>query len=75
MSNCVCRRVNVKNLLPTKYLVINYSRCADELNVSNYAIPPLESREIWYIVGSFSTASVAVDYELIDLTLWPQGCA
>jgi hypothetical protein len=74
MSNCVCRRVNIKNLMPSRNLVINYSRCSDELSISNYSIPPLISREIWYVVGSFTTASTASDYELVDLTLWPQGC-
>jgi len=69
MSNCVCRRVNIKNLMPARNLVINYSRCADELSVSNYAIPPLTTREIWYVVGSFSTASPPSSYEFIDFTL------
>ncbi len=74
MSNCVCRRVNIKNLMPSRNLVINYSRCADELSVTNYAIPPLATREVWYIVGSFSTATPATSYEFIDFTLWPEGC-
>ena len=74
MSNCVCRRVKIKNLMPARNLVINYSRCSDEFSVSNYSIPPLTTREIWYVVGSFSTASPPSSYEFIDFTLWPEGC-
>lgn len=57
-----------------KTLVINYNRCSDEFSVNNYGIPPGETREIWYVVGTFSTASPATSYEVIDLTLWPEGC-
>ncbi len=60
--------------MPARNLVINYSRCADELSVSNYAIPPFANREIWYVVGSFSTANTTNDYEITDFTLWPEGC-
>jgi hypothetical protein len=60
--------------MPARNLVINYSRCSDEFSVSNYSIPPLTTREIWYVVGSFSTASPPSSYEFIDFTLWPEGC-
>ena len=73
MSSCVCRRVGVKNLM-SKTLVINYTKCSDEQVITNYGIPPGQTREIWYIVGSFSTASPPSSYELVDLTLWPEGC-
>lgn len=71
---CVCRRVGIQNLMPSKTLVINYSRCSDELVVSNYPIKPGETRDIWYIVGTFSTASPPSSYQEIDYTLWPEGC-
>lgn len=74
MSRCVCRRVNIKNIMPSRNLVINFTRCSDEQSISNYDIPPLQSREIWFVVGSFTTASPAQSYEFIDFTLWPEGC-
>ena len=73
-TSCVCRRVGIKNVMPIKTLVINYTRCSDELVVQNYPIKPGETREIWYIVGSFSTAFPSASYQEIDLTLWPEGC-
>ena len=60
--------------MPSRNLVINFTRCSDELSVSNYNIPPMAFREIWFIVGSFSTASTNQSYEFIDFTLWPEGC-
>ena len=73
-TSCVCRKVGIKNVMPMKTLVINYNRCSDDLVVQNYQIKPGETREIWYIVGSFSTAFPPNSYEEIDLTLWPEGC-
>ena len=73
-TSCVCRKVGIKNVMPMKTLVINYNRCSDDLVVQNYQIKPGETREIWYIVGSFSTAFPSNSYQEIDLTLWPEGC-
>jgi len=60
--------------MPIKTLVINYTRCSDEYVVQNYSIRPGETREIWYLVGSFSTAFPSSSYQEIDYTLWPEGC-
>jgi hypothetical protein len=73
MSSCVCRRVSVQNLMPTS-LVINFTKCSDQQVITNYRIPPTETREIWFVVGSFSTASPPTTYQLNDVTLWPEGC-
>jgi hypothetical protein len=73
MSSCVCRRVDIKNLMPTS-LVINYTKCSDQQVITNYEVPPTETREIWYLVGSFSTASPPSSYEMNNVTLWPEGC-
>jgi hypothetical protein len=57
-----------------KTLVINYTKCSDQEVVSNYDIPAGATRDIWFVVGTFSTASPPNSYELNDVTLWPEGC-
>ena len=60
--------------MPSRTLVINFTKCSDSQLISNYDIPPLASREIWFVVGSFSTANAPQDYEFVEITPWPQGC-
>ena len=64
-----CKKSILKNTSNTFTSVINYTRCSDNLTINNYQINPNETVNIWYVNGSYYTASNTI--ETIETISWP----
>ena len=64
-----CKKSILKNTSNTFTSVINYIRCSDNLTINNYQINPNETVNIWYVNGSYYTASNTI--ETIETISWP----
>jgi hypothetical protein len=64
-----CKKSIIKNNSSTSIGVINYTRCSDYLNMNNHEILENETINVWYVDGTYSTASKNI--QIISTIDWP----
>ena len=64
-----CKKSIIKNNSNTSIGVINYTRCSDYLNMNNHEILENETINVWYVDGTYSTASKNI--QIISTIDWP----
>ena len=64
-----CKKSIIKNNSNTSIGVINYTRCSDNLNINNHEVLENETINVWYIDGTYSTASKSI--QIISTIDWP----
>jgi len=64
-----CKKSIIKNNSVTSIGVINYTRCSDNLNINNHEVLENETVNVWYIDGTYSTASKSI--QIISTIDWP----
>jgi hypothetical protein len=64
-----CKKSIIKNNSVTSIGVINYTRCSDNLNINNHEVLENETINVWYIDGTYSTASKSI--QIISTIDWP----
>ena len=64
-----CKKSIIKNNSITSIGVINYTRCSDNLNINNHEVLENETINVWYIDGTYSTASKSI--QILSTIDWP----
>jgi hypothetical protein len=64
-----CKKSIIKNNSNTSIGVINYTRCSDYLNMNNHEVLENETINVWYVDGTYSTASKNI--QIISTIDWP----
>ena len=64
-----CKKSIIKNNSSTSIGVINYTRCSDYLNMNNHEVLENETINVWYVDGTYSTASKNI--QIISTIDWP----
>ena len=64
-----CKKSIIKNNSVTSIGVINYTRCSDNLNINNHEVLENETINVWYIDGTYSTASKSI--QILSTIDWP----